>query len=287
MTNSRTSTQPTTSTSGDRTEANGHARASHAPHGAQGDAADIIAAITRRLAEKRAPSSVSRHANAGTSLRDAGLTSGPTDVAVAQWLELYRSTEHLWDAAAQLWRGGFSAPAAAFAIVSLQETAKLAAEGLRVATARPASTPRRNRHRVQPDAPDEQLHVVVHAALANGRINRYLGAVQVNEFLEVLEDGKLDGIRHSCLHAEPGVGGPSVPRDAVTRERAAWLVALAGEVLADIQFEPGEWGRVLTKVDAFEQAAGIQEPTDEHGGDHARWTAEPPPAENIQWEATA
>ena len=102
----------------------------------------------------------------------------------------------------------------------------------------------------------------MHAALANGRINRHLGTVQVNEFLGVLERGELDGMRHACLHAEPGAGGPSVPRDAVTRERAAWLVALAGEVLADIQFEPGEWGRVLTKVDAFEQAAGIQEPVD-------------------------
>lgn len=282
MTNSRTSTQQTPFMSGERIGANGHAAA---PHGPRGDAEDIIESIRRRLAEKQTPEHHSSNASV-TRLRDVGLTCGPTDVAVAQWLELFESIEHLWDASAQLWRGGFSAPATALAIVTLQETAKLAAEGLRVTTARPDGPPQR-RQRAHPVDPDQALLVVVHAALANGRINRHLGTVQVNEFLGVLERGELDGIRHACLHAEPGADGPSVPRDAVTRERAAWLVALTGEVLADIQFEPGEWGRVLTKVDAFEQAAGFQEPVDEHAPDHARWTDEPPPAEAMRWEASA
>lgn len=275
MTTSRTSTRSTTSAPDDRDRP--HDRA----------AASIIASIQRRLAEKQSPDLAATNSNVVTSLRDVGLTSGPTEQAVAQWLELFESTEHLWSAAAQLWRGGFSAPAAALAIVTLQETAKLATEGLRVATARPDASARRTRHRTQPDDPDQQLLMVVHASLANGRINRYLGTVQVNEFLGVLERGELDGVRHACLHAEPAAGGPSVPRNTLTREQAAWIVAFAGEVLADIQFEPGEWGRVLTKVDAFEQAAGLQEPVDEHAPDHARWTDEPPPAEAMRWEASA
>ena len=283
MTNSRTSTQQTMFTSDDRSGANGHTTASHGP---RYDAADIIESIRRRLADKQTPQRSGSNTNVVTTLRDIGLTCGPTDVAVAQWLELFESTEHLWDAAAQLWRGGFSAPATSLAIATLQETARLAAEGLRVATARPDG-PSQRRHRPQPVDHDQALLVVVHAALANGRINRHLGAAEVNEFLCVIERGELDTMRRSCLHAEPGADGPSVPRDAVTRGGAAWIVAFAGEVLADIQFDPGEWGRVLTKVDAFEQATGFQEPVDEHAPDHARWTSEPPPAEAMPWEASA
>jgi AbiV family abortive infection protein len=254
--------------------------------GRRADATDIIASISRRLSEKSAPSRIGSGAAAVTVLDDPGLTSGTTDEVVGQWIELFGSTEQLWDAAAQLWRGGFSAPATALAVVTLEETAKLADEGLRVATVKPDATPARGRRRPPHEQQNKQVLVAVHGALANGRINRYLGAVQVNDFLGLVERGELDGLRQSCLYAARGVGGPSMPRDAVTRDRAAWIVALAGEVLAEIHFEPGEWGRVLAKVDAFERAAGIRTAGTDGATDHALWTAIPPSGGSIRREAT-
>ena len=127
--------------------------------------------------------------------------------------------------------------------------------------------------------------VAVHGALVNGRINRHLGAVQVDDFLGLVEHGELAGLRHSCLHASHGTNGPSIPRGAVTRDRAAWIVALAGEVLAEIHFEPAEWGRVLAKVDAFEQAAGIQTPDAEQEPNSTGWTAPPSPVGSIRSSA--
>lgn len=248
------------------------------------DGADIISIVSQRLAEKHALSRRSGVDNRVSALADPGLIAGAPEERIGQWLELFASTEHSWDAAAQLWRGGFSAPATALAVSTLEETAKLAVERFRVAGQRLNASRAQRRRRPRYDHRTKHLIVAMQGALTNDRIDRHLGLIHVNDFLGLVERGELEDLRRSCLHAEPGTAGPSIPRNAVGRERSAWIVALAGEVLAEIQFELEERERFLAKVDAFEQAAGYQTPGRGEAPDYSRWTAATPDADSLRCE---
>ena len=60
-------------------------------------------------------------------------------------------------------------------------------------------------------------------------------------------------------------------------KQAARYVALSGEVLAEIQPDPGAWSRLLKRVREFEQSAGI-DPAQESGsrhGSHPETAADP------------
>ena len=183
----------------------------------------------------------------------------------ADWARCASSVLALWLTAVGAWQSGSPSVAAALSITCLEETGKLATERWRLWGAEAITAPadvsihsgQRGRRRLFLDHSSKHILAAMSGALINARLDRVLGGEFITRFLDEAEAGRLEGFRQDCLYLDWRDGALHVPAETVTREQAARYVALSGEVLAEIQPDPGAWSRVLERVKEFEQSAGI------------------------------
>jgi AbiV family abortive infection protein len=183
----------------------------------------------------------------------------------ADWARCASSVLALWLTAVGAWQSGSPSVAAALSITCLEETGKLATERWRLWGAEAITAPadvsihsgQRGRRRLFLDHASKHILAAMSGALINARLDRVLGGEFITRFLDEAEAGRLEGFRQDCLYLDLRDGALHVPAESVTREQAARYVALSGEVLAEIQPDPGAWSRVLVRVKEFEQSAGI------------------------------
>lgn len=183
----------------------------------------------------------------------------------ADWVRCASSVLAVWLTAAGAWESGSPSVAAALSITCLEETGKLAVERLRLRGVEAITAPadveihatRRGRRPLFRDHLAKHVLAAMAGALINARLDRVLGIEFVTRFLDDAEAGKLEGFRQDCLYLGWQDGALHVPAESIASEHAARYVALSGEVLAEIQPEPGAWSRVLERVKEFEQSAGI------------------------------
>jgi AbiV family abortive infection protein len=193
------------------------------------------------------------------------LLRGSQAQRTADWVRCASSVLALWLTAVGAWQSGSPSVAAALSITCLEETGKLAVERLRLHGVEAITAPadvdihptRRRRRLLFRDHLAKHVLAAMSGALINARLDRVLGTEFVTRFLDDAEAGKLEGFRQDCLYLDWQDGALHVPAESITSEQAAPYVALSGEVLAEIQPEPGAWSRVLERVKEFEQSAGI------------------------------
>jgi AbiV family abortive infection protein len=172
-----------------------------------------------------------------------------------------------WLGATRLYEAGAHPLAAAISITALEETGKLAVERFRlvgVKTIDMAGLPPPESLGGRASAAsffrhtDKHVLAAMSGALINNRLDRVLGVDYINWFLEAAELGALEQLRQNCLYAEMAAGNLQEPSDHMPAGDGARLVALAGEVLAEVAgVEPGVWERLLTEVQAFEKSVGL------------------------------
>jgi AbiV family abortive infection protein len=183
----------------------------------------------------------------------------------ADWARCASSVLALWLTAVGAWQSGSPSVATALSLTCLEETGKLAAERWRLwgveAITAPAdvSLPSgpRGRRPLFLDHSSKHILAAMSGALINARLDRVLGSEFITMFLDDAEAGRLEGFRQGCLYLGRRDGKLHVPAESITSEQAARYVALSGEVLAEVQPDPGTWSRVLERVKEFEQSAGI------------------------------
>jgi AbiV family abortive infection protein len=183
----------------------------------------------------------------------------------ADWVRCASSVLALWLTAVGAWQSGSPSVAAALSITCLEETGKLATERWRlwgVEAIKPLTdvsihSRRRGRRPLFLDHGSKHILAAMSGALINARLDRVLGSEFITSFLDEAEGGRLEGFRQDCLYLDRRDGALHVPAESVTSEGAGRYVALSGEVLAEIQPDPGAWSRVLERVKEFEQSAGI------------------------------
>ena len=91
-------------------------------------------------------------------------------------------------------------------------------------------------------------------ALVNARCDRIVGMSSVIAFLDGAESGQIERLRQSCLYSDVQAGKLLLPPEQIQKEQATFFVVLSGEVLAEVAgFEPGEWERLIAKVEDFEK----------------------------------
>jgi AbiV family abortive infection protein len=182
----------------------------------------------------------------------------------ADWLRCASSVMALWLTAAGAWQAGSPAVAAALSITCLEETGKLAVEQWRlwgveaITVPADASIPSGRRRQLFLDHASKHILAAMSGALINARLDRVLGSEFITTFLNDAEARTLEAFRQDCLYLGWRDGKLHIPAESITSAQAARYVALSGEVLAEIQPDPGTWSRVLERVREFEQSAGIE-----------------------------
>lgn len=195
------------------------------------------------------------------------LVRGDDDQRIASWKKCVASVENSWAASAALWLAGHYAQATALAIITLEETGKLAVERFRLVGVKGAKpyTPLnkqgekiwQSRSGVFFDHRTKHLLAAMAGAAINSRIDRLFGIDFINEFLESAEHQELELLKQSCLYLDWKEDSLCSPQDASNRETAARWVALAGEIFAEILIEPNSWDAAIKRVQAFEISAGL------------------------------
>ncbi len=78
------------------------------------------------------------------------------------------------------------------------------------------------------------------------------------DFLDDVDNGRIEQVRQSALYADHDGTQPVIPDLAITREDALFYIVLAGEVMAEILGAvPEMWSELLDEVKAFEAQHGI------------------------------
>ena len=190
----------------------------------------------------------------------ASLLTGETfDACVSQYKALIGHVEAQWRLASELCLSGNFPLAAFVSILVIEEIGKLTHlgddliwfdAGERRERGRGVARGHRRKH----------LIGVLSGALVNARLVRVLGLDVVRRILGEAESNVLERTRQSCLYIDIGRGGPVLPDEVVSKERASELTVLAGELMAEVLgYFPWEFDRMLDSVVRFEMALGMPE----------------------------
>ena len=178
---------------------------------------------------------------------------------MSQYKALIGHVEAQWRAASELCLSGNFPLAAFVSILVIEEIGKLTHLGDDLIWFDAGE--RRGRGRgVARGHRRKQLIGVLTGALVNARLDRVLGLDVVRRILGEAESNVLERTRQSCLYIDIGRGGPVLPEEVVSKERARELTVLAGELMAEVLgYFPWEFDQMLDSVVRFEVALGMPE----------------------------
>lgn len=195
--------------------------------------------------------------------------NGSQEDRLLNWNLCVDSIFDLWEASTILWREGKFATASALAITTIEESGKLAAERMRMVGADKIDTSEEDilklssewnlRKKPFLDHHTKTMLAAMSGALINNRLDRIVGIDFVLEFLANAENGKVEAFRQSCLYLDRKNEELLRPQEFVSADSSSRYIALAGEIFTELLFDPGQWGRYLSKIEDFEIQAGLIE----------------------------
>ncbi len=155
--------------------------------------------------------------------------------------KLMQYSKEVWTVACSMYRNGRFAIAKFLGIVCMEEVAKywicelqflfswISNTNNSTKSQRKTNTDR-NRNPLFSHR-DKHLISVLSGLLMNSRADRRLGIDNINEFIKIVENKKLESIRQSCIYAESCDGKFLVPPERHAKQDAGFYIALAGEIL--------------------------------------------------------
>ncbi len=152
---------------------------------------------------------------------------------LAQYLKIMAHLEQLWNDSRDFYRRGHYPLATFTALLLLEEDGKigliwheLLAYDLPRSTVKELSGVGKNDRQ-------KAFIAVVAGALINERLDRILGLQAVRQALQDAESGELEKIWQACLYVDYVDGVVTTPDERIDRQRAEFLVVLAGEIWAE------------------------------------------------------
>ena len=195
--------------------------------------------------------------------------NGSQEDRLLNWNLCVDSIFDLWESSTILWLQGKFAIASALAITTIEESGKLAAERMRMAGANKIEISEEDRLKLSSewnlrnkpflDHHTKTMLAAMSGALINNRLDRIVGIDFVLDFLANAENGKVEAFRQSCLYLDRKNEALLRPQEFVSADTSSRYVALAGEIFVELLFDPGQWGRYLSKIEDFEIQAGLIE----------------------------
>jgi AbiV family abortive infection protein len=185
--------------------------------------------------------------------------------AVTAYRNLVYHCEELWHDASTMFLAGRVAPALFFAIVCIEETAKVAVARLQ---AHAWDGRKANEKRPRDLRSHRRKHwlAVCAGAVVNSRMDRIFGIERVNAFMKLVEDEGLERVRQSALYSDLVGGRQHLPYRETRSEDARFYVAVAGELLAEATDLVEDWTRIVDAVSRFEIATGTADAEAAHRG---------------------
>ena len=218
----------------------------------------MLELVNVKNVEKKQIERMEKHAIAmGDFLKDGFtvLTGNPEEMI--KQLEAYiKHAEKLWENALIMFQKSSYAMACFLSIVCIEECSKISfgefqfyhtvIHGKSSVEIKPRGKNPLSKH--------NKKHFVAacSGALVNARMDDIVGVDKVTEFIEDCESGKLEKIRQMCLYADVSKEGAIViPEAIVTKEQAAFYIAVAGQLLSQIEGAESIKNGFQDKVDKF------------------------------------
>jgi AbiV family abortive infection protein len=218
----------------------------------------MLELVNVKNVEKKQIERMGKHAIAmGDFLKDGFtvLTGNPEEMI--KQLEAYiKHAENLWENALIMFQKSSYAMACFLSIVCIEECSKISfgefqfyytvIHGKSSVEIKPRGKNPLSKH--------NKKHFVAacSGALVNARMDNIVGVDKVTEFIEDCESGKLEKIRQMCLYADVSKEGAIViPEAIVTKEQAAFYIAVAGQLLSQIEGAESIKNGFQDKVDKF------------------------------------
>lgn len=225
---------------------------------------DDRAEAERKLAAKDVPRRFTEHVEVLNELMATGkvLVAGLTyEERYQQFLRLVGHVERTWKAGVTLLRSGNCPGALFFALLTLEETGKVALARFQLLiTEDQLRTLREKARSARPFYIHRRKHLLAAGAgaLINSRLDRILGEDTVSQFLTDVESGSIESLRQTALYADHDGRKLQLPEDAIHRHTALHYIVLSGEAMVEVLgWHPDEFARLLGMTKQVELEFGL------------------------------
>lgn len=160
--------------------------------------------------------------------------------------KLYLHCLDIWHDSLIMFKNGLFAAATFFAIVCIEESAKVTVLSFSILRnqadkeAEPKTFKQKKDTKKGKDPllkhPLKHLLAGMSGLLVNSRADRKVGRAKILDFLQMIEQQKLESFRQSCLYADSRNNKIILPRDCHSAETSAHYISLAGEIIAESFF---------------------------------------------------
>lgn len=218
----------------------------------------ILELVNVKNKKKKQSERIKKHAIAMGDFLKHGFTvlTGNPEEMIEQLGAYIKHAEGLWENALTMFQKSSYALACFLSIVCIEECSKISfgefqfyhtvIHGKSSVETKPRGRNPLSRH--------NKKHFVAacSGALVNARMDDIVGVDKITEFIEDCESGKLEKIRQMCLYADVSKEGAiAIPEAIVTKEQAAFYIAVAGQLLSQIEGAESIRNGFQDKVDKF------------------------------------
>lgn len=111
---------------------------------------------------------------------------------------------------------------------------------------------KKTRKKAFKDHNSKHIKSILSSLVLNGRVEDIFNKKDINEFLQKVENNQLENIRQNSIYFDAFDKNIHIPSKKISKKEAAFYIAIAGEVIADMVHDPKERERILVYVEKFE-----------------------------------
>jgi AbiV family abortive infection protein len=104
----------------------------------------------------------------------------------------------------------------------------------------------------------KHIFAAAHGALLNHRLDSIIGIDNIKKFLELVESGKIERLRQTCLYSELSADVKITPEEKIEKDEARVFTIIAGELMAEVLGRvPGHEERLYKAITEYEKKIGV------------------------------
>lgn len=164
-------------------------------------------------------------------------------------------TETIWLDAVALYESGSYYSAKLMAIICMEEIAKVDIAWYQLISYIGMDFKHqgiKTKKKAFKDHNTKHIKSILASLVMNSRVENIFKEKDIQAFLEKVETNQLENIRQNSIYFDAFDKNIHIPSKKISKKEAAFHIAIAGEVMADMVHDPKERERIIDYVETFE-----------------------------------